>query len=83
MKDTFKNIINEDLTNHFKIIKNETLLLWGELDQDTPLKYAYKLKKSITNSSLIIFKNTGHYPYLSYPYLINNIIYEFIKKEHS
>lgn len=82
MHDTFKNIINEDLTNNFKLITNETLLLWGELDQDTPLKDGYKLKKLIKNSALITFKNASHYSYLSNPYLINRIIYEFIKKEH-
>ena len=82
MHETFKNIINEDLTKYFKNIKEETLLIWGELDQDTPLKDAYKLKKNIKNSALIILKNGNHYSYLNYPTLVNNIIYEYIKKEH-
>ena len=82
MHNTFKNIINEDLTKYFKNIKEETLLIWGENDQDTPLKDAYKIKKAIENSALIILKNGNHYSYLNYPILVNNIIYEFIKKEH-
>lgn len=82
MHNTFKNIINEDLTKYFKNIKEETLLIWGENDQDTPLTDAYKIKKSIENSALIILKNGNHYSYLNYPILVNNIIYEFIKKEH-
>ncbi|MBO5121526.1 MAG: alpha/beta hydrolase [Bacilli bacterium] len=82
MHETFKNIVNEDLTKHFKNIKEETLLIWGENDQDTPLQDAYKIKSLIKNSALIILKNGNHYSYLNYPILVNNIIYEFIKKEH-
>lgn len=79
MHQTFKNIINEDLTHHFKEIKNETLLLWGNEDFDTPLKDAYKIKNMIQNSALIILKNAQHFSYLAYPALTNQIIYEFIK----
>lgn len=79
MKETFKNIVNEDLKEHFKHIQSETLLIWGEQDQDTPLKDAYKINKSIKNSALIVLKKANHYSYLQYPTLINNIIYEFIK----
>ena len=82
MHQTFKNIINTDLTNYFKRIKNETLLIWGDKDYSTPLKDAYKLRKIIPNSALIILKNTEHYSYLNNPTLTNKIIYEFIKKEH-
>ena len=79
MHQTFKNIISEDLSNHYKNITQETLILWGEKDQDTPLKNAYKLKKLIPNSELIILKNASHYPYLNYPYLTLKIINEYLK----
>lgn len=82
MHQTFKNIINEDLTEHFKNIQAETILLWGEKDLDTPLSDGIKLNKLIKNSALIILKNATHYSYLQYPALVNNIIYKFIKKEH-
>lgn len=82
MHQTFKNIINEDLTNHFKNITSEALILWGEKDQDTPLKDGIKINKLIRNSALITLKNATHYSYLQYPVLVNNIIKEFIKKEH-
>ena len=79
MKETFKNIVNEDLTKYFYDIESESLIIWGELDEDTPIKDAYKIKKAIKNSALIILKKASHYSYLQYPLLINNIIYEFIK----
>ena len=82
MHQTFKNIINEDLTKYFSNIKSETLIIWGESDQDTPIKDGRKINKLIKNSALIILKKATHYSYLQYPLLTNKIIYEFIKKEH-
>lgn len=81
MHQTFKNIINEDLTKYFKNIITETLILWGEKDQDTPLKDGIKINKLIKESALITLKNATHYSYLQYPVLVNKIIYEFIKKD--
>ena len=79
MHKTFINIINEDLTKYLKNITSETLFIWGEKDQDTPLKDAYKIKNLIRDSALIIYPNASHYSYLDYPILTNNIINEFIK----
>lgn len=80
MKETFKNIVNEDLTKYFQFIDSETLIIWGENDQDTPIKDAYKINKLIKNSALITLSKATHYSYLQYPYLVNKIIYEFIKE---
>lgn len=83
MHKTFINIINEDLTKYIKNIQSETLLIWGEKDQDTPLKDAYKMNNLIKESALIIYPNASHYSYLDYPILTDNIINEFIKeKDH-
>ncbi len=82
MHETFKNIINEDLKKYYKNIKEETILIWGELDKDTPLKDGIKINKLIKNSALITYQDAYHYAYLTYPLLTVNIIKEFIKKEH-
>ncbi len=81
MRKTFQNIINEDLTKYYKEIENETLIIWGEKDIDTPLKDAKLLEKIIKNSALIIYKNKTHYSYLEEPYLTNKIIKILLKKE--
>lgn len=76
---TFKNIIKKDLSKYYKQIPNETILLWGSLDQDTPLYQAKKLNKLIKSSALIVLKNATHFSYLNYPKLTNNIIKSFLK----
>lgn len=78
MKQTFKNIIKINLKNNYKNIKQETLILWGEKDIDTPLKDAYKLNNIIKNSALIIFKNSSHYSYLENEYQTIKILQSFI-----
>lgn len=81
MHKTFKNIVNENLYYYLKNIESEVLLLWGKLDYDTPLKDGYKMNNQIKNSALIIFPKGNHFSYLQYPYLTNQIIYEFIKEK--
>ena len=78
MRNTFKNIIKEDLRKHYKNITCESLIIWGSQDYDTPLKDAYYLNKVIKDSGLIIYSKANHFSYLQYPILTNNIIKEFI-----
>lgn len=81
MKKTFRNVINEDLTYLLKNIKQETILIWGENDKDTPISMGITMEKLLDNSSLIALKNTGHFSYLENPVLINKIIFEFLKDD--
>lgn len=78
MLETFKNVINEDLKYYLPYIESETLLIWGEKDIDTPLKYGKKINKLIKNSALITYSNATHYSYLEYPALTLNIIKNFV-----
>jgi hypothetical protein len=74
MKKTFQNIVNEDLTEYLKDIRANTLIIWGNEDTDTPLKDGIKMNKLISNSELIILKDTNHYAYLGREYLVSEII---------
>ena len=78
---TFQNIIKEDLSKYYQNIKEETLLLWGEFDDITPLKDGIKLNKLIKNSTLITISNTKHFPYLEKKYLVSRIVLEYLKKD--
>ena len=81
MYQTFKNVINEDLRYYLPYIDNETLLIWGNKDQDTPLKDAKYMKNHIKDSALIIYPNATHFSYLEYPLLTYNIIEKFLLNE--
>lgn len=81
MKKTFQNIIKEDLRKYYKRIESETLILWGEKDEDTPIKDAYTLRKIIKNSGLIVFKNAHHFSYLEKQKEVLCILLEYLKKD--
>ena len=74
-RETFKNIVNLDLSNYLSDIKVETLLIWGDKDYDTPLMDGILMKRKIKNSELIVFKDSTHYSYLENLDVILRIIY--------
>ncbi|MFV0562223.1 alpha/beta fold hydrolase [Malaciobacter mytili] len=63
------SLLEEDFSNTFKTIDNNTLIIWGEKDKTAPLKTAYVLNKLIKNSKLVIFKNSAHVPIIDEPEL--------------
>lgn len=64
MKQTFKNIVNEDLLPLIKKITLPTLLIWGDKDKETPIYMAKLMHKNIIGSGLIIFRGSGHFAYI-------------------
>ena len=76
MRQTFKNIVNEDLKPYLKYIKAKVLLIWGNKDEATPLKDGNTMHKLISNSELIVLNGMDHFTYLRNPELINRIIYK-------
>ncbi|MDD6224352.1 MAG: alpha/beta hydrolase [bacterium] len=81
MRETFKNIVNYDLSDYLKNIRSRVLLIWGNQDTATPIRDARIMNRSIADSELIILDKVGHFPYLERPDLINRIIFEQLKEE--
>jgi pimeloyl-ACP methyl ester carboxylesterase len=76
MKEVFKNVVAEDLSNTWTKIEAPTLILWGEKDKLTPVQDAYLMKKEIKNSELKIL-NCGHRPHHEKPDLLVKAILDF------
>lgn len=77
-KETFKNIVNEDLTPLLKSIDAPTLIIWGKDDKDTPTYMAKILEKNIKNSGLTVLEG-GHFAYLTSHHTALNAISYFLK----
>ncbi len=60
MKETFKNVISEDLSQFTGFIRTPTVIIWGDKDESTPVEDAYFMNKKIRNSKLAIIKGAGH-----------------------
>lgn len=78
MKQTFINIVNEDLKDYYKNIKIKTLIFWGKKDTETPLYMAKRINKLIKSSKLFVLKNSGHFSYLEEPEIFIYKLSEFL-----
>lgn len=78
MKETFKKIIEENLTPYLSKISLPTLIIWGARDKVTPIKNAYLIKKEIENSTLKLIPEAGHTPYLETPEKLAELISKFL-----
>ena len=67
MRQTFVNVVNQDLLDYAKRVRVPTILIWGDNDHDTPLWQGKKLEEAIPNAALIIHEGAGHYAYLEFP----------------
>ena len=78
MQQSFIKIVNEHLDEKLSFIKNETLIINGEKDKETPLYMAKTLNKNIKNSKLVTLKGAGHFAFLDCPHKFNLEVKEFL-----
>ena len=64
MRETFVRVISEDLTPLLHEIKAPTLLIWGELDTETPLWMGQIMEKEIPDAGLVVFEGGDHFAFL-------------------
>jgi pimeloyl-ACP methyl ester carboxylesterase len=74
MKMSMLNLINVDLTPAYKIMKTNTLIIWGEEDKTTPVSDGVLIHKLIKNSKLKIIKDARHSPFFTHPKEVVEII---------
>jgi len=60
MKETYLNIVAEDLSFHLPFIKVPTVIIWGDKDESTPLEDGKFINERIKNSKLVIIPGAGH-----------------------
>ena len=79
MRETFKKVINLDLTPNLKDITRPTLLIWGEYDIDTPVYMGEIMEKEIKDAGLVILKDAKHFSYVDKMNEYNVIIDNFLE----
>lgn len=63
--EAFFKLVNSkqiDNSKKLKYIQQETLILWGELDEWLAVNNAYRFKINIPNAKLIVYPDLGHIP---------------------
>lgn len=81
MRSTLVKAVNYDQTHLMPKIDEETLLVWGDLDDATPISDAYTMEKLIPNNGLAVIKGAGHYSFLEQPETFRHILESFLLNE--
>lgn len=80
MRETFKLVINEDLTPYLSLIKSPTLLIWGDKDTETPVDYATIMNSLIADSAIILFEDDDHFAFVHQVDRFRTIVEHFFKE---
>ncbi len=78
LKDTFLNIVAEDLSEAATGISVPALLIWGRNDAHTPLSDGQRLSKLIPNAVLKVLEGAAHFVHQESAEEVAELIEEFI-----
>ena len=65
MRKTLVLAVNEDLRHLFPLVSVPSLIMWGKNDSAVPLSDAYIIEKAISDSAVIVFEQSDHFPFLT------------------
>jgi len=82
MKDTFRLVVEEDLSGCLPAIETPTLIIWGEKDYIVPIEQAHRFHQAIKGSQLKIIKEIGHSPQLEAPEKLVELLQHFFQKSN-
>ncbi|MBR2788500.1 MAG: alpha/beta hydrolase [Erysipelotrichaceae bacterium] len=78
MRSTFVKIVNEDLKPLLNEIDTETLLVFGENDEATPVAKGKLMEKLMSNAALVVFENDDHFAYFHQAQRFNMVLDAFL-----
>jgi pimeloyl-ACP methyl ester carboxylesterase len=78
MKETMRNMISLDLVPKLSKITMPTLLIWGALDNSTPLREGRILAQGLPSATLVVISVAGHSSYATHPKEVLHYITDFI-----
>jgi pimeloyl-ACP methyl ester carboxylesterase len=64
MTPTFVKTVNEELHHELAAIRAQVLLIWGELDDESPVNVAQQMAALLPGANLIVLPNQGHHPFI-------------------
>lgn len=82
MRSSLVKVVNEDLTPMIGSITNETMIIWGDKDDATPISDAHLMYKLIGNSYIVIVEGAGHYSFLEQAVFVNKVILDFLNGDY-
>lgn len=78
MRETYLNVIADDVSFHLPFIKVPTIIIWGDKDQSAPVEGAHLINQKIKNSKLVIIPGADHLMHKTMPELLAGKVLENI-----
>jgi pimeloyl-ACP methyl ester carboxylesterase len=79
MRATMVRLVNADLRPQLARLTTSTLLIWGDRDQETPLRDARTMERLIPDAGLVVFEGCGHFAYAEQPDRFCRIVDVFLR----
>jgi len=79
MRETFKKVFKDDLSQYLPKIQAPTLIIWGKKDSTLPVENGFLMQKEIPNSKIEIMEKADHSPNRTNPEGLAKIILNFLK----
>lgn len=79
LQTTFKRVVTDDVQRDASLITVPTLLVYGEEDRATPLRYGQTFSRAIAGSSLQVVPAAGHFLHIDQPAVVSDYVTEFLK----
>ena len=80
MRETFKQIVKEDLVAAMEAVDVRTILLWGEYDIIVPVSIAQRMHQVIAGSELIVIPEADHGVPFKQPEVFASYVKRFLKE---
>lgn len=80
MRESFKLIVEENLDGVLDKIENETLIIYGKNDKETPIYMAKRLYRGIKNSEIKIIDGAGHFSFIDKPFTFYGEVKGFLQR---
>jgi pimeloyl-ACP methyl ester carboxylesterase len=78
LRPTFNRLVSADLTPLLPDVRASTLLIWGENDEDTPLRDGETMERLIPDAGLVVFEGAGHFAYADQPQRFARVVQHFL-----
>ncbi|MCL2482717.1 MAG: alpha/beta hydrolase [Propionibacteriaceae bacterium] len=79
MRGSLVKVVNTDLQPLLPLVRAETLLIWGELDAETPVSDGRIMEQAIPGSGLVVLPGAGHYSFLDQAYTFGKVLESFLQ----
>jgi pimeloyl-ACP methyl ester carboxylesterase len=73
-KKVLKKVVHDNIAADLIKIKVKTLIIWGRHDKATPLHQGEKFHRLIKDAKLLVFENSGHFPFIDEAVKFINVI---------